>query len=313
MAAYVKMSRFLFLHTGYYHLAISEKTKWLPTNSKRSIMIDLHMHSTASDGTDTPQEIITKCHKLGLQLSAITDHDTIDSQAEAIDTAKRLGVAYITGTEFSAIYSGELHILAYGIDLKNQALVTMFEELRESRVQRVHAILERLQKRNMNISFEDVERFSSGNTLGRPHVALALIDKGYASDLQDAFNQYLNENGLCYVQRRKLTPKQTIDLILNAGGVPVLAHPKFIRTDSLFNTVKEMKDMGIMGIEAYYPAHTDTDISKYLNIAKELDLLVTAGSDYHGKMRKYTAIACEKRGGELLKNAIEVLQKYAVK
>ncbi len=245
-------------------------------------MIDLHMHSTASDGTDTPQEIITKCRKLGLKLSAVTDHDTMDSQPEAIRTARELKLRYLTGVEFSVRHIGELHILGYGMDTGDQELIAMMNDLRSSRVERVHEIIRVVQEHGMKISFEDVERFAKGNTLGRPHVALALIEKGYASDLQDAFTRYLNEEGSCYVQRRKLNPGQAIEMIRKTGGLPVLAHPKFVRTDDIEALVTELKEMGLGGIEAYYPAHSDADVERYVGIARRNGLLVTAGSDYHG-------------------------------
>ncbi|MEA4854033.1 MAG: PHP domain-containing protein [Christensenella sp.] len=274
-------------------------------------MLDLHMHSTASDGTDTPSEIITKCAKLRLCLASITDHDNIDAQKEAMDCAKKNKIPYITGVEFSVRHIGELHILGYGIDVDSPKLKTMMEDLRESRVERVHAIIRSLHEHDISISFEDVERFAKGNTLGRPHVALALMEKGYASDLQDAFSRYLNESGLCYVQRRKLNPQQAMELILGAGGMPVLAHPKFVKTDDMDALVAQLAREGLAGIEAYYPAHNDADVEKYLAMAKKYNLIVTEGSDYHGKMREYAAIACEKRGGERLLESVKILRGKA--
>ncbi|WP_066686154.1 PHP domain-containing protein [Christensenella intestinihominis] len=276
-------------------------------------MIDLHMHSTASDGTDTPKEIITKCRKLGLKLSAITDHDTMDSQPEAIATAKELRLKYLAGVEFSVRHTGELHILGYGMDTKDKELTAMMDDLRGSRVERVREIIRVVQEHGMKIEFADVERFAKGNTLGRPHVALALIEKGYASDLQDAFTRYLNEEGSCYVQRRKLNPQQAIEMILKTGGIPVLAHPKFVRADNIETLTAELKEMGLGGIEAYYPAHSDADVERYLGIAKRHGLLVTQGSDYHGAMRPYAAIACEKRTSPYLDESIKILtEKYAI-
>ena len=276
-------------------------------------MIDLHMHSTASDGTDTPKEIITKCRKLGLRLSAVTDHDTMDSQTEAIATAKELKLKYLTGVEFSVRHTGELHILGYGMDTADRELAGMMDDLRGSRVERVREIIRVVQEHGMKIDFADVERFAKGNTLGRPHVALALIEKGYASDLQDAFTRYLNEEGSCYVQRRKLSPQQAIEMILKTGGIPVLAHPKFVRTDDIEALVAELRKMGLGGIEAYYPAHSDADVERYLKIAKRHGLIVTQGSDYHGAMRPYAAIACEKRTGPYLNESIKILtEKYAL-
>ncbi|MEG1473086.1 MAG: PHP domain-containing protein [Christensenella sp.] len=276
-------------------------------------MVDLHMHSTASDGTDTPREIITKCRKLGLALSSITDHDTMDSQDEAIKTAKENKTAYLTGVEFSVTYMGELHILGYGMNKQDKELCALMDDLRASRVERVHEIIREVRAQGMKIEFEDVERFAHGNTLGRPHVALALIERGYASDLQDAFVRYLNEEGSCYVQRRKLNPQQAIEIILKTGGVPVLAHPKFARTDDMEGLITMLKGLGLMGIEAYYPAHSDADVERYTEIAKKNNLLVTCGSDYHGVMRQNVAIACEKRTGALLEESLKILiEKYAI-
>ncbi len=276
-------------------------------------MIDLHMHSTASDGTDTPRAIITKCRKLGLKLSSITDHDTIDSQREATETARELKIRYLTGVEFSVRYTGELHILGYGIDTRNAELSDLMDELREARVNRVHEIIRAVQAQGMKIGFEDVARFAQGNTLGRPHVALALIEKGYASDMQDAFTRYLNEEGSCYVQRRKLNPQQAIEMIRKTGGLPVLAHPKFVRTGNIEGVVKELKTLGLMGIEAYYPAHSNADVERYVGIAERNALMVTCGSDYHGTMRSYAAIACEKRTGPLLEESVKkFIEKYAI-
>ncbi len=271
-------------------------------------MIDLHMHSTASDGSETPTELITKCAKLRLQLCSITDHDTIDSQPEAFAEAKKRGLNYISGVEFSVRHTGELHILGYGIDATgNSSFLETMESLRNSRVERVYTILEQLNKHNIQINFSDVERFAAGNTLGRPHVALALIERGYAADMQEAFTKYLNEDGLCYVQRRKLNAAQAIELIHSAGGTSVLAHPKFIRTNHIGALVKDMAADGLMGIEAYYPAHTDADVKKYLKLAKENNLLVTGGSDYHGKIRPRVAIACEKRSDPMLEKSVAYL------
>jgi len=274
-------------------------------------MIDLHMHSTASDGTDTPEQLIKKCAKLKLGCTSITDHDTIDAQQQAALQAKKLSLPYITGVEFSVRHEGELHILGYGVDINDAHFCTELEGLRESRLERIDLILEKLHACNVRIEREDVVRNASGNTLGRPHVALALIEKGYASDFTEAFNKYLNEEGLAYVKRRKLNPQDAIQLIMDVGGTAVLAHPKFIRTRNLEALVVEMKAMGLLGIEAYYPAHTDQEAQKYEEIARKHDLLVTSGSDYHGAMRMHSAIASERRTSSYLKASIQkISMKY---
>ncbi len=276
-------------------------------------MIDLHMHSTASDGTDNPQEILRKCAKLGLALCSITDHDTLDAQPEAIAQARLHKLNYIAGVEFSVMHTGELHLLGYGIDIHSKTLQDMMQELCESRAGRIGAILTELEKHGIRITFEDVESFAHGKTLGRPHVAQALMQKGFASDMQDAFVKYLGDGGCCYVQRRKLTPMQAVRLIVEAGGTAVLAHPKFIKTDNLEGLVEELSAYGLGGIEAYYPAHNDFDVQRYLQIARKHRMIVTAGSDYHGIFRANAPIACEKRSGELLTKSIEILSKMAAR
>ncbi len=276
-------------------------------------MVDLHMHTTASDGTDTPQTVIEKCAKLKLQICSITDHDNIDAQKIAIKSAKQYGLPYVSGVEISVRYEGELHILGYGVDVFEKSFSGEMEGLREWRVARVHKIVELLKTNNISITFDEIEKFAQGNTLGRPHIALALIEKGYAQNIPEAFNKYLNEKGLCYVARRKLDAKYAIELIRSAGGTAVLAHPKLIRTNDIGGLIEELVDCGLQGIEAYYPSHSDGDVEKFVEIAKENNLIVTAGSDYHGKIRENSAIASEKRTGPLLEKSVKfLLERYAL-
>lgn len=274
-------------------------------------MIDLHMHSLASDGSQTPEEIIRACRDAGLALCAVTDHDNIDAQARAQEESRRLGQPYLTGIEFSVRYTGELHILGYGMDLSSPAFSQMMAELRKSRVERIACIVRDLQTHGLNISLEDVVRQSRGTTLGRPHVALALAEKGYAADFHEAFSKYLDEGGLCYVRRRKLTAQQAITLIREAGGLAVLAHPGLIHTGNLPRLIRQLTAYGLAGIEAYYPAHTDAQCCDYEKLAGELGLLVTCGSDSHGIYRT-NAIGCEKRNSSYLEQSAARLLKLAV-
>lgn len=275
-------------------------------------MVDLHMHTTASDGTDTPSQVIKKCRKLNLELCSITDHDTIDSQKEAIELSLEIKQQYLTGVEISVIHEGELHILGYGIDIENESLVALMEELRALRVARIHAIIKKLHEHNIAVSFDDVQEYAKGNTFGRPHVASALVKHGYAADMQEAFTKYLNEKGLCYVKRHKLSVQDTVKHITDAGGIPVLAHPKFVKTDNFDHLFYELVKLGVKGIEAYYPAHSDSEVERYVKLAQKYNLIVTCGSDYHGTMRSHAAIACEKREGSTLKRSIEYLKKLSV-
>lgn len=269
-------------------------------------MVDLHMHSQASDGSETPAEIIARCEAAGLTLNAITDHDNIDSQEAAVAESVRRRRPYLTGVEISVQYTGELHILGYGMDIHQSGFQQMMEDLRQSRVERIGFILKSLAEHGIDVRLEDVEAAAAGNTLGRPHVALALAAKGYAPGYREAYETYLNEGGLCYVRRRKLNARQAIDLIRSAGGVPVLAHPGLITTDDLGALVHTLADAGLGGIEAFYPAHSDGQCAEYSRLAADLGLIVTCGSDSHGIYRD-NAIGCEKRTSQLLEKSVETL------
>lgn len=278
----------------------------------RFIMIDLHMHSTASDGSQTAAEIIRACLQAALRLNAITDHDNIDAQEEAAQESARLGRPYLTGVEISVQHRGELHILGYGFDRNDAKFRRMMEDLRASRVERIHYIMEALKAHNVNITLEDVEAQAAGNTLGRPHVALALVAKRYAASYREAFETYLNEGGLCYVQRRKLSAPEAIALIRDAGGLPVVAHPGLITTDDLPELVRRLADAGLAGLEAYYPAHSDAAVAEYCRLARDLGLFVTCGSDSHGAYRE-AVIGAERRTGPQLEAALERLQPLVLK
>ena len=267
-------------------------------------MIDLHMHSAASDGSQTAAEIIRECQRAQLQLNAITDHDNIDAQEEAAQESARLGRPYLTGVEISVKHTGELHILGYGMDIQQPAFRQMMEDLRKSRVERIRYILQALAEHGIDIRTEDVEAQAAGNTLGRPHVALALVARGFAASYREAFTKYLNEGGLCYVQRRKLNAREAIELIRAAGGLPVAAHPGLITTDDLEGLISELRRDGLGGIEAFYPAHSDEDVRRYCQLAGRLGLVVTCGSDSHGAYRD-AAIGGEKRSSEQLESDVE--------
>ena len=275
-------------------------------------MVDLHIHSTASDGTDTPQQIIRKCARLNLKLCSVTDHDTISGQEESVYYAKKLGVPYITGVEFSVRHDGEFHVLGYGVDIHNKELNDVFRDLQQARVRRMQKIVSLLNECGKKITYEEVKAVSKGKSIGRPHVANVLVEKGYAGSFDEAFKVYLNETGSCFVPREKISQDTAISLILKAGGLPVLAHPKFIKAESLNTLVSEVGDMGLWGIEAYYPAHSNSDVQRFLALAKENGLYVTAGSDYHGSIKPRAALASEKRSCEYLDESLKILMKKTV-
>lgn len=272
------------------------------------IMADLHIHTTASDGMDEPRAVIAQCQAHRLSLCSVTDHDTFDGQKEAAAAAADLGVPYITGIELSVQHTGELHILGYGCDPRSTPWRAAMEELRSYRIGRTEEIIRRLQEAGLAITLEDVQREASGRTLGRPHVAKAIVKKGYAPSYTDAFEKYLNEGGLCYVGRRRLTAQQAIDLIHSAGGTAVVAHPGLITSPDRTALLRRLAGKGVEGLEAYYPAHSDGQVQEFVALARDLGLLVTRGSDYHGPFRS-GQIGGEARGGARLAESIEMLKE----
>ncbi len=251
-------------------------------------MIDLHTHTTASDGTFTPEQLIRHAHDVGISVISVTDHDTTDGVAIARAEAEKVGIFFIPGIEISAEYSsqGTMHILGYFVDENNDRMVDALGFLKESRRLRNPKMIKLLNDAGISITMEDVENEAGGGQVGRPHFAKALIKKGFASSINEAFDKYIKKGGPCYVNKERLSPKKSIDLILSAGGIPVIAHPKTLGVpigDDLKNLIAELVDYGLMGIECYYFSHTKGEIEHYTKLAEELGLLVTGGTDFHGE------------------------------
>jgi len=248
---------------------------------------DLHLHSTYSDGSYTPEELVKKSLKKGFKTIAIADHDTVEGIPLAEKVAESLAIEVIPAIEFSTFRGkAEIHILGYFIDYTNQELLTETKKIFSARENRAKKMVELLNKQGIDISFEQVKSLAGDDYLGRPHIAKAMIEKGYINEIGEAFTKdYIANGGKAYVPKYKLTPKKAIDLILNAGGIPVLAHPKFINHGEAmdYDDIKEMKNYGLEGIEVYQSKHDKKDEKKYKKIARDLDLLITGGSDFHGE------------------------------
>lgn len=275
-------------------------------------MIDLHMHSTYSDGREHPAVLVEKCGKLGLDLCSVTDHDAVGGQQEALEAAREHGVPYLTGIEISTDYRGgpELHILGYGFRPDDEDFLLLMRRLEANKSERVLNILSAMSMDGLRGVDEEANRLREDKPMGRPHIAQALVSLGYARDYQSAYSEYLNEGGRFYVERSNADPRAAIAGIRNAGGTPVLAHPGLIETDDLAPILRHLLDDGLQGIEAFYPAHDDGQISEYVQFAEENNLLVTCGSDYHG-LGQRTVLACEKRESPLLARSAEKLRsKY---
>ncbi len=247
--------------------------------------IDLHLHTTYSDGSHSPNEVIQFAHETGVTALAITDHDTVEGLPEALAAGKRLGIEIISGTELSSRYEGrETHILGYFFDWQDATFQIRLTELRESRDQRNPRVVEKLNQLGLDISYEEVKTKSGAGSVGRPHIAAVLVDKGYVSSTKDAFDRYLADGAPAYVERESPESSEAIAWIREAGGVPVLAHPHWTKKQGaeLVEMCSTLKEAGLMGIEVFYSTHTKRQTSEYLELARKLDLLMTGGSDFHG-------------------------------
>lgn len=249
-------------------------------------MIDLHAHTVHSDGSDIVSELVARAASQGAHAIAITDHDTVSGLAEGRAAAERIGIEFVNGIEISAEYSpGTMHILGYYIDEDCPQLKAQLEELKIARDRRNPEIANRLQTMGMDISYEEVARLASNEIVGRPHFARLMVEKGYVSGIQDAFDRFLAKGAAAYVEKKRLSPAGSIALIHKAGGVAVLAHPYQLKLSSFEETdrlVGDLTAMGLDGIEAIYSRHSQDQRNVYAEMAARHGLLVTGGSDYHG-------------------------------
>ena len=249
-------------------------------------LVDLHVHSTASDGSFPPAAVVRLAREGGLRAIALTDHDTIDGIDEALRAGRELGVEVIPGVEISAAFGGEsMHILGYFLDYRSGRLDERLAVLKQARASRNPKIIAKLNARGIPITMAQVARLSGGGQVGRPHIARALFDGGFVRTIQEAFDIYLRHGGLAYVAKFRFQPEEAIDMIREVGGVPVLAHPFTLGVNSpraLTNLLKELRDKGLAGIEVFYADHTPEQEALYLKLGRELGLLITGGSDFHG-------------------------------
>lgn len=249
--------------------------------------VDLHSHTIASDGILTPELLVDFAVERGIGILAVTDHDTTNGLAEAISRAAGR-VELWPGVELSTDVPGsEVHVLGYFIDYQDVALNETLARLRESRLDRGEEIVRRLNELGLPVSWERVRELAGAGAVGRPHIAQAMVEAGHVATFRDAFDHYIGRNGPAYVERVKLTPPESIDLILRSGGMPVLAHPTYIapegdKTFDLRGYVAELLPAGLVGIEAYYGSYTPEQSREMQSIAAELGLIPTGGTDYHG-------------------------------
>ncbi|SDD98850.1 hypothetical protein SAMN02799630_04277 [Paenibacillus sp. UNCCL117] len=247
---------------------------------------DLHTHTIASDGTGTPSHNVQLAAAAGLAAVAVTDHDTVGGLEEALAAAQTYGITVVPGIEISTIHEGiDIHVLGYWIDWRNSVFLERLEQLRGVRDRRNEMIIERLCGLGLDITMDDVLASVSslkreGDSIGRPHIADALVRKGYVGSMEEAFERYLGRGGAAYANPPRITPAEAIRWIREAGGAPVLAHPGLYGCDEL---IPKLAARGLAGLEAYHSDHTPEQEGVYAAIAREHGLLITAGSDYHGE------------------------------
>jgi predicted metal-dependent phosphoesterase TrpH len=270
----------------------------MPIPAPHDRVIDLHAHTTASDGEHSPTELVEKAVKIGLAALAVTDHDTTDGVAEALATGEKLGLEVVPGIELSAepphtptASRSQCHILGLFIDPASAPLLKRLEEVIRNRNLRNARIIERIQKElDWKITLEEVEAAAGGDVVARPHFARVMVDKGYVQSVKEAFDLSLGKGGKAYVDRDRLTAEEAIQLIHSAGGVAVLAHPNNLKMDEqdTEHEIRRLQSLGLDGIEARYNLHTPGENSRYLALADRLNLVTSGGSDFHGLSVKPT-------------------------
>ena len=254
------------------------------------MMIDFHTHSTASDGTFSPQELVLQAARKKLTFLSLTDHDTIDGLSMISEIPD--GLHFVTGVEISAEFPKTLHILGYGFDPDNETLNTVLRELQDYRRNRNKKMIENMKELGFDISLEELEKEAGGELIGRPHFANLFAEKGYVSSYQEAFDKYLDKGKPLYLNKKRLKPEKAIKLILAAGGIPVIAHPyqTKLNDEKLEDLVAELEQYGLRGIEVYYSQHTPEQIRFYSYLADKFGLLRTAGSDFHGTAKPHISL-----------------------
>ena len=266
---------------------------------------DLHTHSCISDGTATPTEIVHAAANGKVKLLALTDHDNIMGVKEAVDAGRECGVPVLPAVEMDNEWRHELHIIGLDVDPLNPTLLRALEIARERRERRNRIIYAQLKEAGYDIRHL-VDRPESMTT--KLHIAHALIKAGFAADVRDAFSKYLRPGTPGYYTEPRFTPQQVIDIIHIADGLPILAHPCHIR-DNPHGLIRELYDLGLMGLEAYYPSSSPRQTEMYVSIARQYHMMVTCGSDFHGENRPGVMIGCAWRNVPVLEQTYETLVK----
>jgi len=249
---------------------------------KKNSRIDLHMHTTFSDGYYSPTELIKKAKELNLDIVSITDHDSINGIEEAISIGKKLGVKVIPGLEISTdVEDREVHLLAYFLDIYNMELNKYLSFFREERVQRAKTMINKLVNLGFDITIDDVLEVAKDSAVGRPHLALAMMNRGIVKDYYEAFQKYLRDDGPAYERKIHVSSQSALKLIADAGGLSFIAHPAHLKESILMSLINS----GVDGIEVNHPSHNEYQKKYYRGIVNQYCLLESGGSDFHGGMK----------------------------
>ncbi len=252
-------------------------------------MIDLHTHTTASDGTYSPKDLVKLAREEGLEAVAITDHDTIAGNEEALQAGGQLDFEVVPGVEISADAPfGSVHIVGLYIDPTNGEMEATLKELREFREERNRKMVRRLEELGIHITMEELAKEAGGDLIGRPHFASLLVKKGAVRDYHEAFDKYLKAGGQAYLDKKRLPAEEAIRMITNAGGTPILAHPYTLRQkdeDNFEENVRFLIQRGLQGIEVYYTEHSAGEEALFADIARRYNLVISGGSDFHGEVK----------------------------
>lgn len=274
--------------------------------------IDLHTHTTASDGIYSPSDLIEMAIKRDLTVMAITDHDSVDGLEEGMDFSKDKDFELIPGIELSIEYTGgSFHLIGLYIDFYNRELIEITEKLKRLRGERVIMIIEDLNRYGIDISIDEISSLASGNSVGRPHIARVLVEKGYASDVNAIFQSFMVKGKPGYVKKEKILIDEAIHIIKQAGGISIIAHPITLNFKTFDNFEKQIQELivhGLDGIEVYSSMHKHEEILEFNRIANKYNLIISGGSDFHGDKDKELGICID--GEPIPPYILDNLEKY---
>ena len=276
--------------------------------------IDLHLHTTHSDGSFNTSDVMAFAKEAGVTALAITDHDIVDGIPEAMAAGALLNIEVIPGVEISSLQGeNELHILGYFFNWKDETLNQRMMTLRDSRHTRNPQIIRKLNELGVDLSYEEVRRLAGTESVGRPHIARVLMNKGVVASAKEAFDRYLADGRPAYVPRELPPPEEAVAWIREAGGIPVLAHPTWVKQsgEGLDRLLDQLKSFGLGGIEVHYSTHSPRQTEDYLSLAKRLDLLVTGGSDFHGVTKPDIAVGRGRGDLKVPEKLLDPLRKAA--